>query len=187
MNFSKHIICIISIPFLILLGSWTSVEKVEAISWITWEEAVELTSNEAHPKKVFVDVYTDWCGWCKVMDKKTFNHSEVAKYMSENFYMVKLDAEQKEDIIYKGSTFKFIPQGKRGYHQLAATLLQGKLSFPTTVFLDEKMSIMTILPGFQKPGFFYKVANYFGEDNHKKQKWEEFEKSYEIPFVVESE
>ena len=91
---------------------------------MTWEEAVQKASTEASPKKLFIDVYTDWCGWCKKMDKDTFQNAEVAAYMSENFYMVKLDAEQKEPIEFKGKTYNFVATGRRGYHELAAALLQ---------------------------------------------------------------
>ncbi|MGB3468369.1 MAG: DUF255 domain-containing protein [Cyclobacteriaceae bacterium] len=184
MKIVKYIFCLAVLPVLVVMGSWSPVEEEVKINWITWEEAVELTANEANPKKVFVDVYTDWCGWCKVMDKKTFQHPEVAKYMTENFYMVKFNAEQKDSIVYKGVTFKYVPSGKRGYHELAAALLQGKLSYPSTVFLDENMSILTVVPGFNKPPDFYPIAQYFGENEFKNKGWEEYRKSYKLPFEV---
>lgn len=189
MRFLKHIFYIVAVSMFILMGSWALAERernIEAveINWITWEEAAKLTANEVKPKKVFVDVYTDWCGWCKVMDKKTFSHPEVAKYMSKKYYMVKFNAEQKEDIEYKGVKFKFVASGRRGYHELAAALLQGKLSYPSTVFLDEEMAIMTVLPGFRKADEFYTVAKYFGDNEHKEKEWTEFQKNYKVPFDV---
>uniref|UniRef100_A0A3Q2YUK7 Spermatogenesis-associated protein 20-like TRX domain-containing protein n=1 Tax=Hippocampus comes TaxID=109280 RepID=A0A3Q2YUK7_HIPCM len=57
-----------------------------------------MTKNEGNTKKVFIDIYTDWCGWCKKMDKDTFQNPEVAAYMNENFLMVKMDAEGKDPI-----------------------------------------------------------------------------------------
>lgn len=183
MKILRYVFCLLAIPSLLVMGSWTPVEEeVVEINWISWEEAAELTANEKNPKKVFVDVYTDWCGWCKRMDKVTFQHPEVAKYMAKNFYMVKFNAEQKENIEYKGVTFKYVPSGRRGYHELAAALLQGKLSYPSTVFLDETMSILTVVPGFLKPVDFYPIAQYFGEGAHKDKGWEEYRKSYKLPF-----
>ncbi|MEL6556855.1 MAG: DUF255 domain-containing protein [Bacteroidota bacterium] len=189
MKFLKHIFYLTAVPTFILLTSLTPVEnnEDETIQWISWEEASELIANEKSPKKVFVDVYTDWCGWCKVMDKKTFNHPEVAKYMNEKYYMVKFNAEQKEDIQYKGVTFKFVPSGRRGYHELAAALLQNKLSYPSTVFLDEKMAIMSVVPGFVKAGEFYTIAKYFGDNEFKEKGWEDFQKDYKVPFDATSD
>src|SRR6185295_7853223 len=91
------------------------------IKWMTFEEAVEKSKTEK--RKIFIDVYTDWCGWCKVMDKNTFPDPEVARLLNEKFYPVKLDAEQTADITFRGTTFKFIAQGNKGVHQLAAALL----------------------------------------------------------------
>jgi thioredoxin-related protein len=141
---------------------------------MSWEEAVQRASTEAQPKKIFIDVYTDWCGWCKKMDKDTFQDAEVAAYMKENFYMVKLDAEQQEPIEFRGKTYKFVPSGRRGYHELAAALLQGKLSYPTVVFLDEDLKMLSPVPGYQKPDAFLKIARYFGENIYRDTTWEAY-------------
>lgn len=148
--------------------------KAQELNWMSWEEAVALASSEKNPKKVFIDVYTDWCGWCKRMDADTFQNPEVAAYMSANFYMVKLDGEQKEPIEYKGKTYTFVPQGRNGYHQLAAALLQGRLSYPTVVFLDENLQMLSPVPGYQKPDAFLKIARYFGENIYKEKNWESY-------------
>ena len=153
------------------------VDAVNAIEWISFEEAVQKAATDKNPKKIFIDVYTDWCGWCKKMDKLTFNNPQVASYMKKNFYMVKLDGEGKEDIVYKGKTFKYIPQGRRGYHELAATLMQGRLSYPTTIFLNEKVEILSPVPGFQKPEEFIKIARYFGDDIYLNTKWVDYNKA----------
>jgi uncharacterized protein YyaL (SSP411 family) len=126
------------------------------VNWLTFEQAVAKSKTEK--RKIFIDVYTDWCGWCKVMDKETFSNPEVAKLLNEKYYPVKLDAEQKEDIVYDGHTFKFVPSGRNGYHQLAASLLSNQLSFPTVVFLNEDFKILQILPGYRKAPEFYKIA-----------------------------
>lgn len=150
------------------------------VTWYTFEEAVELTKNE--PKKIFIDVYTDWCGWCKKMDASTFNNPTVAKYLNENFYPVKFNAEQKEDVQFKGYTFKYIPQGRRGYHQLAASLLNNQLSYPTVVFLDENVNMIQPLPGYRGAKSFYPILKFFAENHYKEITWQEFQKIYESPF-----
>ncbi|EKF56305.1 hypothetical protein I215_02243 [Galbibacter marinus] len=159
---------------LFIICSIQSINSQE-IQWMSWSEAVEKASSEKNPKKIFVDVYTNWCGWCKKMDKNTFNNPKVLDYMKDKYYMVKLDAEQKEDIQYKGKTFKFIEQGRNGYHELAAALLQGKLSFPTTIFLNANQEILSPVPGYQGPEDFLKIAKYFGDDIYKDKSWQEYD------------
>ena len=148
--------------------------QAQDINWISWEEAVELSKTDAKPKKIFVDVYTDWCGWCKKMDQNTFQNPEVSKYMQDNFYMVKMDAEGKEPIVYQGKTFKYVPSGRRGYHELAAALLQGKMSYPTVVFLDESLNMLSPVPGYQQVEPFMQIAKYFGDNIYKDKDWQSY-------------
>ena len=148
--------------------------QAQDINWISWEEAVELSKTDAQPKKIFVDVYTDWCGWCKKMDKNTFQNPDVSKYMQDNFYMVKMDAEGKDPIEYQGKTFKYVPSGRRGYHELAAALLQGKMSYPTVVFLDEELNMLSPVPGYQQVDPFMQIAKYFGDNIYKDKDWQSY-------------
>ena len=161
----------ISLLFLVFTGFSAQAQDIQ---WISWEEAVELSQTDAQPKKIFVDVYTDWCGWCKKMDQNTFQNPEVSKYMQDNFYMVKMDAEGKEPIEYQGKTFKFVPSGRRGYHELAAALLQGKMSYPTVVFLDEQINMLSPVPGYQQVEPFMQIAKYFGENIYKDKDWQSY-------------
>jgi Thioredoxin-related protein len=161
----------ISLFFLLLVGLQANAQDIK---WLSWEQAVKLSETDAKPKKMFIDVYTDWCGWCKKMDKDTFQNPEVSKYMQANFYMVKLDAEGKAPIEYKGKTFKFVPSGRNGYHELAAALLQGQLSYPTVVFLDEEMNMLSPVPGYQKVEPFMQIAKYFGENIYKDKDWQTY-------------
>ena len=150
------------------------------VNWLTFEEALEKSKIEK--RKIFIDVYTDWCGWCKVMDKKTFSEANIASYLNENYYPVKLDGEQKEDITFRNHTFKFVPNGRRGYHELAAWLLQGKLSYPTVVFLDEDFNLIQPLPGYREPKDFHPILTFFGEDQHKSMAWKDYQRIYESPY-----
>ncbi|WP_293294277.1 DUF255 domain-containing protein [Allomuricauda sp.] len=161
----------ISLLIIVLIGFNAQAQE---INWISWDEAVQLSKTDASPKKIFVDVYTDWCGWCKKMDKNTFQNPEVSKYMQDNFYMVKMDAEGKDPIEYQGKTFKYIPSGRRGYHELAAALLQGRMSYPTVVFLDEKLNMLSPVPGYQQVEPFMQIAKYFGENIYKDQDWKSY-------------
>lgn len=129
---------------LLLLSS--SVLKADGITWMTWTEAIQ--ANKKKPKLIFVDVYTGWCGWCKVMDQKTFSDPDVAKYMSDNFYCVKLDAEQKDPIIYNKHTFVFKPEYRA--HELAISMLDSQMSYPSFVFFNSKEQRIQIVKGYQE-------------------------------------
>ena len=152
-----------------------SMEKAK-IEWLSFEEAVE--KSKESPKKLFIDVYTSWCHWCKVMDKKTFSHPAIIKHINENYYAVKLDGEQKADIEFSGNTFKFIASGRRGYHELAAALLDGQLSFPSCVIMSEKMERITTIPGFRDPADMETVLKYITEEHYLKMSFQAFSETF---------
>ncbi len=165
-------------------ASELSLEAEGPVQWMTFEEAVaqskaDAANPDAQPKHIFIDVYTDWCGWCKVMDKQTFSNPEIAKNLNKYFYPVKFNAEQREAIEFKGNTFKYVAQGSKGYHELAAALLQGKLSYPTVVFMDDQMRLIQAIPGFLKPAQFEPIVKFIGEGRYRDTKWDEYSKSFQ--------
>jgi thioredoxin-related protein len=163
-----------------LNSSFCSPTREDTVNWMTFEQALEKSKTEK--RKIFIDVYTDWCGWCKVMDKNTFNEPKVAKILNEEFYPVKFNAEQRENVIFNGSTFKFVSSGNSGYHELAAALLNNSMSYPTVVFLDENFGMIQPLAGYQKPEEFHKIIQFIGEDHYKTVKWTDWQKSYKSPY-----
>ena len=162
------------------LTGWTQEAEQSPVRWMSFEEAMERSKMEK--RKIFIDVFTDWCGWCKVMDKNTFSEAAVAKILNEKFYPVKFDAEQTNDIVFNGTTFKFIPSGNKGVHQLAMALLNNQMSYPTVVFLDEEFRMIQPLAGYQKAPEFHKIIQFIGEDYFKKMKWTEFQDVYKSPY-----
>jgi thioredoxin-related protein len=165
------------------LGSFTPLNKEKnniTIQWLTFEEAV--AKSKEKPKKMLIDVYTDWCGWCKKMDKDTYDNALIAQYINENYYAVKFNAEQKESITFDNHTFKFVAQGGRGYHELAASLLQGQMSYPSTVFLDEQFRLIQPLPGYYTAKDFDPILKYFVEGMSKNISFEDYKKTYRSPF-----
>lgn len=161
-------------------SSWNMVEgePSEKINWVTLEEADNLRQKE--PRKILIDVYTDWCGWCKRMDATTFRDPELVNYVNENYYAVKLDAEQKEPITIGGKTYEYDPNvGRRGVHKIAEELLQGRMSYPTIVFLDERMNMIQPLPGFRKADEMQPILEYLATEAYKSTPWEEWLKNRE--------
>lgn len=150
----------------------------KGIEWKSFNAGMKEAKQSG--KKVLIDVYTDWCGWCKKMDAETFANPYIAKYMSDHFYCVKLDAERKDTVVLDGQTFTNTnPTGKRGTHKLAIDLLKGKMSYPSYVFLNEQGQKLTVLAGYQKAPDFEVVLTYFGSDAYLKNTWEEFRGSFQ--------
>ncbi|MCF0056582.1 DUF255 domain-containing protein [Dyadobacter sp. CY356] len=163
------------IAVLIALTSFQTddeMKKSQEIQWITIEEAYVKIQKE--PRKVLVDVYTDWCGWCKVMDRDTYKNAEVVDYINKKYYAVKLNAEQKESITLGSQKFEFIAEGQKGIHQIALALTNNQPSFPTTVFLDDKFQMIQPLSGYMKAKEFHEVITFFGDNYNKKESFEDY-------------
>lgn len=139
------------------------------IKWMSIKEAFE--ANQKAPKKFVIDVYTDWCGWCKVMDRETFTKPAIVEYINKNYYAVKLNAEQKDEIKLGDRTYKSLGN----VHELAATLLNGQMSYPTTVFLNEKMEMIQPVPGYLEPRIFHQISTFFGGNHNQKEAFDKFQ------------
>lgn len=164
----------------IILSAQTTPKGVQ-IKWMSWKEAVEKRSVEE--KKILLDVYTEWCYWCKRMDESTFGQPDIARYINENFHAVKFDAETKEDMEYKSKIYKYMRSGKRGYHELAVEFLKGRLSFPTLVFLDENLNVIQSIVGYKDPAQFEQIITYFATNNYKRTPWSTYKTNYK-PILV---
>lgn len=153
------------------------------VKWYSFEEAVKLNENE--PRKFMIDVYTDWCGWCKVMDKNTFNNEIISRYLNENYYPVKLNAEQRDSINFKDQTYKYVASGNRGVHEFAYALLSGNMSYPSVVFLDENYNGLTVEKGYIKAHRFDMIIKFIGEEHYKSNTWEKWSTEYNSPIPAE--
>ncbi|MEP7195365.1 MAG: DUF255 domain-containing protein [Saprospiraceae bacterium] len=148
------------------------------IKWMSWEQMVNAQKKEK--RKVVVDIYTDWCGWCKRMDATTFQDPLVINAINKKFYAVKFNAEKKEDINFNDKVYKFIAQGNGGYHELAAMIANGKLSYPTFVFMDENINSIQALPGYRDAQVFEMISNYFGGNHYKTTPFQKFQENYQV-------
>lgn len=154
------------------------------VNWMTMEEA--LAAQEKNPKKIMIDVYTQWCGPCKMMDKNTFHNSDVASYLNSNYYAVKFDAESQPSVTFKGTTYEnptFDPAkvGRRnGVHQLSRAL--GVSAYPTIVFLDEDLNVIAPVSGYRTPPQLELYLKFFYTNEHKtittQEQWQEYNEKF---------
>lgn len=113
------------------------------IEWLKFEEAI--AANAQNPKMILVDVYTDWCGWCKKMDKETFTDAKVVEYINTNFYAVKLNAEDTK------RTFEFMGKTYNESQMAAAMRVR---SYPNFVIIEPKLQNIAQMPGYRPASDF---------------------------------
>lgn len=164
------LIAFISVISLSCVGQHTG-----KIKWISLEKAQEL--NKKEPRKIIIDFYTSWCGWCKKMDATTFDNPVIADYINKHYYAVKFNAETKDSIVFNGKTYSNpAPKGQRGTHQIAAGLAaqNGRIGYPTIVYLDEKLNLIQAIASYMNPSQIEPVLYYFAEDYYKTTPYQTF-------------
>lgn len=176
----------ILILFIVALFSSATISAQE-INWVSMNEALKL--QKKNPKKIMMDVYTLWCGPCKMLDKITFQNPDVVKYVNENFYAVKFNAEGEGDIFYQGQSFKnpqYDPSlsGRNAQHEFASALQIR--AFPTIIFFDEESNPIIPLKGYQTPSQLEIYLKLFQADDHKnitsQEQWKKYQEDFKPEF-----
>ena len=167
------------ILILVIAGSLqVSAQTAEKMKWYSLDEALKL--NAKAPRNILIDVYTDWCGWCKKMDAETFNHPAIAKYVNKNFYPVKFDAESSEPVKFGDQTF--VNQGggggaRKSTHQFATAL--GVSGYPTVVYLTGDLKLIGAVPGFFTPEKIEPLLHFIVEEKYRNNtSLEDYEKTF---------
>lgn len=144
---------------------------------LDWMDMNEVTSQlETQSKPVLIDLYTTWCYWCKVMDKRTYTNTRVIEYISDHFYPVKLDAESKNIIHWKEKQYNYNDNYKVNEFALYAT--SGQTSFPSTIIIPDGHSEPIAIPGFLEPKEIEPILKYFGEGRYKIQSYTAFKSTF---------
>ena len=165
---------LVLVSFIILLSSGKGKPSREKMEWLKLEEAGEKFKQQNRP--ILIDVYTDWCHWCKVMDQKTYQNQKVVNYLSEHFYSVRVNAESRDTLNWDNRKFAYNYGYKINDFALYAT--NGQASFPTTVIILKDGTPPIPIPGFMEPKQLEIIVRYFGDGEYKTKTFPEFQKTF---------
>ncbi|WP_172915320.1 thioredoxin family protein [Capnocytophaga canimorsus] len=173
---------IMAIMAFVLLGS--NFISAQEIKWMTMDQAI--AAQKTKPKKIFMDVYTVWCGPCVMLEKNTFKNKDVVKYINDNFYAVKFNAEGNEVVNYKGQKFDnphYDPAKstrRNSSHQFASAL--GVQAYPTMMFFDENADLILPISGYMKPSQIEIFLKLIAQNDYKNLKTQEEFSKYQSAF-----
>ena len=137
--------------FLIAAARPVAAAPNPGVAWRGWDRGLEEAKTSGRP--MLVDVYTEWCGWCRRMDADVYSRPEIRDYLRDRFVMVKLDAEASDPARYEGRSFTS--------RTLAARF--GVSGYPTTIFLRPAGDHLVNVPGYVDADRFLLVLRYIGE------------------------
>ena len=174
-----------TLALIFILASTVAAQQAQ-VNWMSLEEAVAAQQDE--PRKIVMDVYTQWCGPCKMMMSRTFTNQQVIDYMNANYYSVKFDAESPNPVQFKGKTFenpgwKQNVRGRNSPHQLSRALNVN--AYPTLVYLDENADVIAPISGYKTPPQLEMYLKFFVEkfDGDVVQaEWEAYRDSFQPTF-----
>lgn len=144
----------------------------DEIQWLSIEEAEKLM--DVTPKKLFVDVYTDWCGFCKKMDRSTFTEEEIIAYVNQHFYAVRLNAEGTDTLRFNNQTY----HNDDRFHQLATNWLSGRMGFPSFAYIDTDKQLITTIPGYRNDEELIVDLHFIHEEQYKTTDYDAFDQEY---------
>lgn len=160
----------LAIITVLLFTAVSAMAQTAEIKWVSITEAEKLMKK--NPKKVVVDIYTDWCGWCKRLDATTYKDPAVVEYINKNYYAVKFNAESKEAISFQGTSYAY--DASRRTNSLTSVLMGNSTGYPTTTFMNEKLEVISVVPGYQQPQMMKNILQYFGENHYLTKDWNSY-------------
>jgi thioredoxin-related protein len=122
-----------------------------SVQWTGWDAGLKRAAAVNRP--VLVDVYTDWCGWCRRMDRDVYQRDDVRAYLSRRFVTVKLDAESSNPATY----------ATRRYTESSLAARFRVTGYPTTLFLKPNGEHLVNVPGYVPADRFLLLLRYIGD------------------------
>ena len=156
-------------------------EKDGLVNWLSIKEAQK--KNKEVQKPFIIDIYTDWCGWCKHMMKTTYSNAGIANYINSNFYPVKFDAETKDTIEYNGKIYKPTSKEPKTPHELAIKFLGTSLSYPSTMFVTNNFEYNLLSQGFIEDKKIEPLLIFMVENAWRNSVYDEFNKHFNRTFI----
>ena len=175
----KKLLFILAITCISLYAAHGQSAEINKAKWYTLKEVLDLQKSQ--PRKILIDIYTDWCGWCKKMDAETFNHPIIVDYLNKHFYPVKFNAEGFDSITFGGHTFINEGKGARSTHQFAMALFQAQNlqpAYPSIAYLDEKLQLIRVWSGYWTAPQIELWLSYVIDEKYKPLPLEEYQKTF---------
>jgi thioredoxin-related protein len=148
-----------TIGILLLLGIYafnsksevTTTSESSEIKWLSLEDAMKAAAKSK--KGVFIDMYTEWCGPCKMLDRNTFSDKSVIDHINANYHAVKFNAEGNQEVTFNGKKYSnpnYRPTtGRNSAHEFTAFLqVRG---YPTMYILNPKGEVQINIVGYRNP------------------------------------
>lgn len=177
--FAKYVLTFAFVTALTISGISQN-ETDGLVKWMTIKEAQE--KNKTVPKPIIVDIYTDWCGWCKHMMRTTYSNQGLANYINANFYPVKFNAETKDTIEYNGKIYKPLSAEPRSPHELAVKFLGASLSYPSTMFITNNYEYNLLSQGYLEDKKLEPILIFMLENGWRSGIFDEFNKHFTHTF-----
>ena len=161
---NKKLMIAITAVVAVLVVVALSFGSVSQLNWHAFDEGMK--KAKAENKQVLVDVYTDWCSWCKVMDEKTYTDPRIVKVLNDKFVLVKLNPEKDGPVLFNGKSY--------GADQFAQGI--GVTGYPATAFIESNEKLITMVPGYLKADEFLPILEYIGDKKYNEISFDDFVK-----------